>query len=489
MIEENKAIGVFPDKKQAGRLADYDYYESLFLGKHFEAFNIRVDDERYTKAYSKLRYVCSNFAGLISKLVADMLFSEPITVSVPEGDQAFVDAFWRANKLDVQCYESALSNSYLGDALFKLRIGKLYPYDDSSTVIAEDITPKIYFPNYDTGNVRAVPESQELCWIVEVNAIKYLRKEIHSSGMIENKLFLLEGENTMKEVDIRLFDDTLTPVEVVDIKQSLITHIPNWRAGNRYFGLSDYMDIDSLFYAINNRMSSIDNILDKHSDPILMVPPGVMDEKGNVRKKALGVIEVADNDLQKPEYIIWDASLENAFREIEKLVEMVYLVGEVSPDILGVGKGTSDSGRALKYKLLRTIAKTARKKLYYDGAIKEMIYNAQLLAQAYGLSVNGVKLTKAPVMPEISWADGIPVDAKEQLENETMAIDAGVTSKRAAISRIYQMDEKASESMLTEIKEEGSITLPSMSLISKYVKTAPRMTQEETKPTDLDNVR
>ena len=46
----------------------------------------------------------------------------PVTVSVPEGgDQEYVDALWKENNLDTQLYESALSNSYNGDAVFTLK--------------------------------------------------------------------------------------------------------------------------------------------------------------------------------------------------------------------------------------------------------------------------------------------------------------------------------------------------------------------------------
>jgi hypothetical protein len=147
--KQDAPIGYFPTDKEAARLNDYEYYRKLFLGKHFEAFRVKIDDEKYNRAYAKLRYVVVNFAGLLSKIMADMLFSEPPTIKVPKGDQDWVDAFWRANKMDVQCYESALGNSYNGDALFKLRSGPRNSLDDENTVICEDVTPKIYFPDID----------------------------------------------------------------------------------------------------------------------------------------------------------------------------------------------------------------------------------------------------------------------------------------------------------------------------------------------------
>lgn len=455
-----QAVGaVFPHPDDKMRLAMYDYYANLFTGDHFEAFNIRVgEDESFSRAWKKLRYTVVNFAGLISKITADMLFSEPIAINMPEGgDQEFVEGLWRDNNMDTQCYESALSNSYLGDALFKLRIGQREPLDKKSSLIIEDTTPKIYFPNVSDFNVRAHPEMETLAWVFEVSGAKYVRMEIHTPGQIENKVYKLKGDKLDIEQPLSLLDIAdIKPIEKTKVDFSLLQHVPNWKTGDRYFGISDYYDLDSLFYAINNRMSKVDNILDKHSDPILTVPTGILDEKGKVKKSQLGVIEIQEGETGKPEYIVWDASLDNAFKQVEKLVEFMYMIGEVSPDVLGMGQGQSDSGRALKFKLMRTIAKVARKKLYYDYAIKQALYKAQVLAKAWGIEVEGKRLKGEPVVPELEWADGLPEDMVEELDNEIKAVDAGLKSKKQAIMTLYNLDEKSAEEMIKEQQKEGA---------------------------------
>ena len=452
----------FPYPGSLARLNDYDYYTRLFLGQHFSAFNIRISDPEYNKMYAKLRYVVINFAGLISKICADMLFSEPIIIKVPDGDQEFVDHLWEKNHLDVQCYEAALSASYMGDALFKARIGPR-TQNGESEIILEDITPKIYFPSINGFNVREIPQRQELAWTFRVGNDAYLRKEIHTPGKITNEVFKMEGNKIMGAAGLGILDDTtIKPEEIVQIEESLLFHTPNWKTGDRYFGLSDYIDLDSIFFAVNNRMSKVDNILDKHGDPILTVPPGILDEKGQVRKKSLGVIEIGEGETGKPEYIVWDAKLESAFTEIEKLVDFMYLTAEISPDILGLGEGKSESGRALKFKLMRTIAKVARKKLYFDNTIKEMLFTAQKLSKAYNISIEGQKLQGEPVMPEIEWQDGLPIDNSEQIETETKALDAGLTSTKAAMMRIYGVDEEAAHKMMDERKKESELMMPKM---------------------------
>lgn len=462
--ETTKSPLIFPYPDSADRLQNYDYYERLFLGQHFEAFNIKVDSESFSKAYSKLRYVMVNFAGLTSKVIADFLFSEPIKVKVKDGDQAFMDALVHENKLHVQNYESALSNSYLGDALYKIRIGKRNAKDTKSTIIIEDVTPRIYFPYIDRFNVRQRPDKEELAWAFEDGGKKYVRIETHTPGLIENKVYMLNGNKLAAEVDpASIGINGLIPSEATRIDRNLIVHIPNWKTGNRYFGISDYFDLDTLFFAINNRMSKTDNILDKHSDPILAVPEGILDEEGKVRRESLHMVEIPDGvqgSKAKPEYIVWNANLESAFKEVDKLVEFMFMISETSPDILGMGNGVSDSGKALKLKILRTIAKAARKKLYYDRGLKEVLYTAQLLAKEWGIEVGGLKLKGNPVVPEIEWQDGLPIDNADQVDLEIKRIDAGIETKKDAIMHIDGVDGDIAEAKLKEIKEEDKIELP-----------------------------
>lgn len=456
----------FPTPDDSVRLNKYDFYNRLFEGHHFEAFSIQIQDDKYNKAYQKLRYVMANFAGLVSRVVADMLFSEPLTINVPDGDQEFVDALWHANKMDIQLYESALTASSLGDAVFKIRGAPRNPEaTDKATVIIEEITPYIYFPQLNPFNVKEDPKSVELAWTFKQGDDTYLRKEIHSFKKIENKVFAMKGTQVLNEVDLSVLGiDDIDPVEEVKVDRPLIYHIPNWKTGRRYFGYSDYLDLEPLFYALNNRMTMIDNILDKHSDPILMVPPGVLDEEGKVKKKALGVIEYEEGATGEPKYIVWDASLENAFKEIDKLVEMLYMVSETSPDILGMGQGQAASGRALKLKLLRTIAKTRRKRLYYDNAIKQLIFTAQLVAKEYGFEVDGKKMKKDPVIPELEWQDGLPIDQYEQIEIEEKRVGAGLTTKKASIMRLDNVDDETAQEEVDAIDEETKISMPTMDL-------------------------
>lgn len=447
------------------RINNYAYFERLLMGDHYEAFRLRVGDEEFNKAYSKLRYVRVNFAGLLSKIMADMLFSEPVKIKVPDGDQDWVDAFIHENKLNVLLYESELTNSAIGDEVFKLRAGKRYGYaDEQNSVILDTVPAGIYFPEVDQFNVSGEPQTKKIMCKFTYNGKDYLKIEIHRSKVITTEIW--ELKNNIMEVMVTPESVGITdvqPVFEVPIEESLIVHVPNWKTTRRHWGISDYADLDSLFFAINNRMTKIDNILDKHSDPILAVPEGILDKDGKVKRENIGMVEIPDavsgngNSKAIPQYVVWNASLENAFKEVEKLVEFLFMTSETSPDILGMGQGLADSGRALKYKLLRTIAKTQRKKLYYDQAIKDIIYRAQLLAKANGYLAGGKKITKEAVMPTLEWMDGTPDDETERVDIESKRLTDGTTTRKSSIMRIDHVDENTAEKLVEDIDEETKV--------------------------------
>src|SRR5665213_182452 len=74
IIQENPpatgapVVEKFPKEADKYRLSDYEYFNHLLMGEHFEAFNIRVDNNIYGQHYGRLRYVAANFRGLISKV-------------------------------------------------------------------------------------------------------------------------------------------------------------------------------------------------------------------------------------------------------------------------------------------------------------------------------------------------------------------------------------------------------------------------------------
>jgi hypothetical protein len=296
----------------------------------------------------------------------------------------------------------------------------------------------------------------------------------------------MKDDEIQAPADLSLLNiDGLEPEVEVGINDPILFHVPNWKDGSSFFGYDDYQDLIPLFYAINNRMTKTENILDKHSDPILALPEGVLDEDGRIKKESFTMFEIPGQDVgstAKPEYIVWNASLESNFKHIEKLVQMLYMFSETSPDAFGMGENQTESGRALKLRLMRTIAKVSRKRLYYDAALKEMLFTAQKLALVHGVEVGGLKLTKAPAPIEIEWQDGLPIDPYEAAQEEELRLASGNTSKKQAIMRLDRVDEDTAEQTLQEIKDEDAISMPTGGPVIENAQPTPPVKAEPTIP-------
>lgn len=469
----------FPKSADRPRLAAYEHYDNLYAGNHYKAFAIKAD-KGFTDKYAKLRYISANFAGLISRIMADMLFGEKITFDCTDkGNQKWVDGLIEDNHLIAQLYESELANSRRGDAVFKVRLGQRENNVAApSTVIIEEIPASIYFPELDVSSARYTPKSDVLMWVFVQRGAHYLHKETHRPGYIFHEIWSYDQSKEQVIAKQNVADFGFKEQEETKVQHSLIFHIPNVRDGN-FFGTSDYSDLEQMFFALNNRITKIDNILDKHSDPILAVPPGVIDEKGQVRKEALNMFEV-DNEnpgFNKPEYIVWNANMEFAFKEVDKIIDMLYMFSGIAQASTGYNSdenngGQAESGRALKFKLLATIRKRNQKKTYYDIVLKEMLEVAMQFGKAWGVKIDG-QTVATPEKPSIDWGDGVLNDTTEQIDEETKRVDAGLSSRADSIARLDGISPDEAAKKVKEIDAENKIEVPDLGNPNPPGKTPP----------------
>lgn len=466
MIDESPLN--FPKMPDRQRIMRYDHFDKLGTGDHFSAFALK-GERSFTEAYNKLRYVSAPFAGLISRVMADMMYGEKINVDFKDQDnQAWSDDFFEDNKLMAQLYESELANSRRGDDIFKIRIGTRNPQMVTAkpTIIVEQITAAVYFPVLDQAGTRYTAKQDVIATFINDNGRTYLHKEIQVPGYIFHEMYLYDPtqQKVLAQVNPTSFGFPLQEETGID-DRTLIFHVPNFRDGTGFFGTSDYADLEPLFFALNNRLTKTDNILDKHSDPILAVPPGVINEKGQVNKSALGMFEV-DNEnpgFNKPEYIVWNANLDSAFKQIDNLIELLYTFSGISPASTGdqdKAGGQAESGRALKFKLLSTIRKRNQKIIYYDQMIKDMSETAQKLALAHGIFGDDNVSISTPERPTIMWGDGIIQDQVEAVETATARIDNGTMSRADAIASLDGKTPDEAKDKVAEIDKESGPAVP-----------------------------
>jgi len=447
---------VFPYPNEAERLARYARNAKLLEGSHFEVLALGTTKRALD---ARMKYIMVNFNSLVANVSADMLFGEEVQLKADK-NQEFIENLYHRNKLKTQFFESAVSNAALGDSVFKVRVV-------DNEIVVDDTNPAIYFPVLDVLNARQHPKKEVFAWteMQDDGAGKvatFLVVETHEAPKVTTQVFELTGDHKAgtwtigQEIGVDAYNATYSKAYAAEINtgisHNMIVHTPNYRPrGNaHYFGTSDFLNLESLQRALNNRMTMIDQILDKHSDPILAVPEGVLDEQGQVRKEALGMIEMSSDGGGKPEYIVWNANLDSAFKQIDKIVEFMFLTSETNTDVFGMGSGQAETGRALKMRLLRTIAKRNRKRLYYDQSIKEVCEISQELSKANGYTCGGIRVTDVERIQTV-WSDGIVDDAVESVDMVVKQVESGIMSKKTAVQTLQGTTEEQAEDELEDI--------------------------------------
>jgi hypothetical protein len=469
----------YPPLAHEKRIKRYRDNKKLVQGFHYDVFE-RVHN-RLSKTQRDLIYVSANLPGVIAKKSADFLFGE--TPSITAGkenspEQQAIERIIEENDLHITNYEAALGNSYRGDTFYKIKWaqtwrGALPESLDPFRVIIEAQNAAYVFPETLPGNSKqiiayhiAVPvpvgDEKSLEWILKV--------ESHYPGKIVNREFRMQAIQTNIDNEVvlwKIYAEIAPAFKVTEtgVPFPLVVHVPNFALDDSWEGIDDLTEHLALFDEINNRLSQIAVILDKHADPAIAVPSGVieMDENGNAvfRVGAMKVFEVQDKNDVIPEYITWDGQLEAAFKELERLVDLLLTAAELPAVALGKDNaGTSGaSGLSIKWRMNSLLAKINRKRQYYDKGLRNVLYIAQLLEHAQAEK----KPDYTPTWPKINFKDGLPDDELEMAN--IMSIRTGgkpTISQRTAIKLLDDLTDEQVEEELQRIQKEESFADPSI---------------------------
>ena len=163
-------------------------------------------------------------------------------------------------------------------------------------------------------------------------------------------------------------------------------------------------------------------------------------------------------------YVTWDGQLEAAFRQIDLLMEQLYILSETSAAAFGQLKaGLAESGTALRRLMMAPLAKVNRIRMRFDPALKEVLWLASALEKTQGMS-GAVELTDI----HIDWKDGLPDDEQELTQNEVQRYTVGLTSLESSLRRLYGLEGQALQEEIERIRGEqagqGATELPPITL-------------------------
>lgn len=454
----------WPPKPDTCRLEDYERRQELFESNHAEAFehkSAKLPDHLQSKAY-----LVQDYPKLISVTFADLLYGQSPVFSLPN-QQEQLDKLIADNRLPTLLYESELSASFRGDAVFKLSIAPRHPGGENEVLI-EEVPAYTYFAEMDPDNTRRILSqclAWERCVTREVNGekreVRYLRVEAHGPGWIQNFLYKIEGLTKVKgplPLSELYGEDAPPDYQLTKVSVPLLFHFPNIRHGSRYYGMSDYTKgLETLFDEANQRITAIATVLDKHVDPRLVLPTGILNKRGNVKAEDLQVIEVAPEDAVTgaPRMLTWDPLLESSFRQLETIEKKIFQFADVSR-IDRDGVGHIDSGRAMHMLFAPMLALASRKQSYRQPVLCDMLFTALQLGAANGVPGYTMPASK----PEMVWRNGLPKDDKELTDVAVAAVGARIMSRETAIRYTMQVGQQEADAELARIDADNPEPAP-----------------------------
>ncbi|MEG2569737.1 MAG: hypothetical protein RSA84_26355, partial [Acinetobacter sp.] len=124
----------------------------------------------------------------------------------------------------------------------------------------------------------------------------------------------------------------------------------------------------------------------------------------------------------QPKYMTWDGQLGAAFKELEFLINQMYILSEMGAAVLGGqdGSGTAISGTAMRFKMVNPLAKARRIANSMTRPVRQLFSSLSSDAEIPddAATDNDTELELPIPYRRISvfWADGLPDDPRENIE-------------------------------------------------------------------------
>lgn len=455
----------FPPVQERDRIKRYLENEVLFDGEHFgtelrernKLYTSEGSIEVYRKCAERISQVVGNFEDIISFPVlfnyqrlmsmkmADLVCGEyPVITGSNENENNSIKTVRDFVDLDARLYSTVIDMSRYGDAIWRVYLDDL---SDGTTFTLWD--PKEWYPIVLADGTNRVVQ-HVLCWRENINEgralidpLWKLHVQIHGCrptevGSYEERVYTMSSDG-------RVIKDLESTAEVnTGLKRCAVQHLKAFGTSSTIYGYDDYMTLDSILAEIMVRVGQISIILDKHADPNLTGPVSMLSqnpETGEFYLKRGKFFATSQGD-NEPHYLTWDGQLNAAFKQLELLINQLYILSEMGAALLGGQDGSSAaiSGTAMRFKMVNPLAKARRISNSLTNPVRRLLSD----------------LTEDVAFENISvyWADGLPDDPRETIEMAKLATgEVKMMPLKTAIREYFKRTDKEADEWIATIEE------------------------------------
>lgn len=456
----------FPPEGEKDRIRRYLENEVLFDGEHFgselrDRNKLYVNEGKvsvYMKCAERITQVVGNFEDIISFPVllnyqrllslkmADLVCGEyPTITGGNETENEAIKAARDNSDFDARLYSTVIDMSRYGDAIWREYLDDM---SDNKTFTLWD--PKEWYPIVMQDGTNRISH-HVLCWRVNINAgidnvlPKWeLHVQIHGCakadwGKYEQRIYAMSNDGTVIQ-QLKSSEHISTGFD-----HCAVHHLKAYGTSSTVYGYDDYMTLDSLLAEIMVRIGQISVILDKHADPNLTGPASMLSlnpETGEYYLKRGKFFATSQGD-NEPHYLTWDGQLTAAFKQLEILLNQMYILSEMGAAILGGQDGSSAaiSGTAMRFKMVNPLAKARRISNSLTIPVRRL-----LSALAENVEFAGIS---------VYWSDGLPDDPRENIENAKLATGKEqMMPLKVAIREFFSRSDKEADDWLKALEED-----------------------------------
>lgn len=419
---------MFPPVCEVHRIERYCQNAMLFDGDHFDDPRFRKHDSipvagisLYLQCAERISQVVGNFDDIISfptllnyqrlmtLKMADLVCGEypSITTDTPEKNDAIKDVRDDAD-FDAKLFSTVIDISRYGDAIWRIYLDE----DENKTFTCWD--PCQWFPIVKQDGTNSIIQHC-LCWrenkSLDVEKPDWrLHVQIHGcrkadAGKYEQREYQLASNG---ETILAMLSSTVVNT---GLDVCAVMHLKSFSTTNSIYGYDDYLPVDSILAEIMARIGQISGILDKHADPNITGPASMLkvDPKTGEYRLETGKFFAVSQGENYPEYMTWDGQLTSAFKQLEILINQLYILSEMGAALLGGQDGSSQaiSGTAMRFKMVNPLAKARR----ISNSLTKPV---RILFSTLCEGIDSKSIS-------VFWADGLPEDPRENIENCKLA--------------------------------------------------------------------
>lgn len=443
----------FPSKEVQGRNAVYRFRHKQYTGEYARNKNLIA---RINGIESEIPYkvISINYFKLLTNKMTDLVFNNDI--SVKTGDivrdkkvnalidkTGYVDSIRKAFKLCTEYGDACIKTSIKGVSAFS-------PLNAFKVVDESDITHTkavvLYEPLYEK--------------VSGVKSLRYIRFEIHFKGKIyecvKDYIGVYTGGTIGAGVNIK-YKGRQIPKEGVWYDTNIDDcGLVQWLTINEeadgVYGESVYQDIQDIVFAIEQRVSVNQHLLDNSMTPFIIVGADMVDTEvdgmGNERrvlKLVNGNFMVSSGDTQVKSVEL-NYNLENSENMLSILQSFLYELSEMGKTYLSGEYSGNISEETLNNTIKSAIDKGNRIITDMYTSFRDSLYT---LCKLNGISISREEIT-------INFNVGRTDDDAKVSEICKTLIDSKVLSKATVREKYYGYNKEQSDNEDRQIEIENS---------------------------------